>query len=158
MAQTTPAGASQLASDGRTTITPSHASCATPTARSTTVASPSSANCFVAPNRAPPPAATTIAHVRTGSVWRSRGAQRGEAAAPRRIRPWRSRLIVVEAGEDEAADARRHDRRDLQHDFGAAHEVLPVVHDDHRTIFEVADALPFFLAGAGECDADEVAG
>jgi len=42
--------------------------------------------------------------------------------------------------------------------LGTADEVLPVVHDDHRTVFEVADALPVFLAGTGERDADEVAG
>src|SRR6185295_4844786 len=87
----TPAGASHVASAGTTTTTPSHAPCATCTARSTTVASPNRANCLAAPKRAPPPAATTIAQVRTTSV---------------------SRLLVVEPGEHEATGRGRDDRRD----------------------------------------------
>ena len=35
---------------------------------------------------------------------------------------------------------------------------LAAVHDDHRTVVEVADALAVFLAVTGERDAHEVAG
>ncbi len=55
---------------------------------------------------------------------------------------------VLEGCEDEPARARRHDRRDLQHDLGSADEIGPAVDDHHRSVVEVTDSLARLLAFA----------
>ena len=64
---------------------------------------------------------------------------------PRRARGQSGVISRVEAGEQEAAGRRRHDRRHLQHHLGAADEFAAAVHDDHRAVVEVADALAVSL-------------
>src|SRR5262249_12519683 len=138
----TPTGASHRASAASTTTTPSHDSRATPTARSSTVAPPRCANCLVPPKRSPDPAATTIAHVFTPSVWPSGRCRSGSG--------------VFESCEEQPARRSRHDRRHLQHHFRAADQLATTVHDHHRTVVEMTDTLADFLALAGERDAHEI--
>ena len=68
------------------------------------------------------------------------------------------RLGIFEPGEQQAPRGRRYDRRHLQHHFRTTDELVPAVHDDHRTVVEVTDALAGLLAFARDRDPHVVAG
>jgi len=89
---------------------------------------------------------------------KTRPAARGDNDAPDLHEAQSYSPSVVNAGEQQPACRRRHDRRDLKHHFRSADELAATVHDNHRTVVEMADTLARLFSFARQHDADIVAG
>ena len=142
----TPSGASHSTSAGSTTTTPSHDSRATPTARSSTLAPPSRANCFA---RAEARAAPGRDDDRPGLHGASTARRRSPLLESLSRRDGRTRRRPAFVGTTDVT---------CSITSGPPTRSLAAVHDDHRAVVEVADALAGLLAFARQRDAHEVAG